>query len=283
VKVWVEAARPRTLPAGIVPVIVGTAATHRLVTWRFLAALVVGASVQVGVNYANDYYDGVKGVDTAARSGPRRATAAGLVTPASMRTAMLIAFGVAGLAGGALAIAVQPLLVLVGAACFAAALGYSGGPRPYASIGLGEVFVFLFFGLVATVGSAYVQDGRITLVALTAALPVGLLAVAILMVNNLRDAEADQTAGKITLAVRMGPRRGRRLYDIFVLAAVLSIGLVAAADHSMWPLLALVAMVPLAARPRRLVAQGALTEALGSTAQLELVAGTALAVGLWLS
>lgn len=281
-KVWVEAARPRTLPAGIVPVIVGTAAAERLIAWRFVAALVVGTSIQVGVNYANDYFDGIKGVDAPGRVGPRRATAAGLVAPPTMKVAMLAAFGVAAVAGAALALTVNPLLLVVGAACFLAALGYSGGPRPYASVGLGEVFVFLFFGLVATVGSAFVQDERITSVAIAAAIPVGLLAVAILVVNNLRDIEADNAAGKITLAVRLGERRTARLYDIIILVALVSLGLVARVDHTAWPWLALL-LLPLVQRARRLVVNRKLGPALVATAQLELAFGVVLAVALWLS
>jgi len=160
VNVWVEAARPPTLPAAIAPVLVGTAAASRLVLWRFAAALVVALGVQVAVNYANDYFDGVRGGDTPQRVGPRRAVASGLVAPARMRAAIAVALGVAAVAGSALSAAVGWELLGVGLACFVAALAYSGGPRPYASSGLGELFVFVFFGLVATVGSAYVHDER---------------------------------------------------------------------------------------------------------------------------
>lgn len=262
--------------------VVGTAAAERLIAFRFVAAVAVGASIQVGVNFANDYFDGIKGVDSPLRVGPRRATAAGIVAPATMKRAMVLAFGVAALAGAALAFAVHPLLLLVGAACFAAALGYSGGPRPYASAALGEVFVFLFFGLVATVGSAYVQDERIVGVAIVAAIPVGLLAVAILVVNNLRDIEADEAAGKITLAVRLGEDRTARLYDIIVLAALLSLGIVALVDHSAWPWFVLL-LLPLVQRARRLVIKRDLMPALGATAQLELAFGLLLAIALWVS
>ena len=283
VNVWIEAARPRTLSAGIVPVVVGAAAAHRLIPWRFVAALVVGASIQVGVNYANDYFDGVKGVDTPARVGPRRATAAGLVAPVRMRTAMLLAFAVAALAGATLALAVEPVLLLVGAACFVAALAYSGGPRPYASVGMGELFVFVFFGLVATVGSAYVQEERIAPVAVAAAVPVGLLAVAILVVNNLRDIGPDATSGKVTLAVRLGEPRTARLYELILLAAAVGVVITAVVDRSGWPLIGLMVLVPAALRARRLVVNRELLHALGATAQLELAVGAALALGLWLS
>ncbi len=283
VNVWIEAARPRTLPAGIVPVVVGTAAAQRLIPWRFCAALMVGTSIQVGVNYANDYFDAVKGVDTPSRVGPRRATAAGLVTPGQMKGAMLLAFGVAGLAGMALSLAVQPLLLLVGAACLIAALTYSGGPRPYASMGLGEVFVFIFFGVVATAGSAYVQDERISSVAMAASVPVGLAAVAILMVNNLRDIEADEGSGKITLAVRLGERRAALFYYFALLATSASLGLVSWVDRSAWPLAAALLVLPLALRAGSLVRRRDLATGLGATAQLELVLGAALALALWLS
>jgi 1,4-dihydroxy-2-naphthoate octaprenyltransferase len=282
----VEAARPKTLSAGVAPVLVGTAAADRFVAWRFAAALVVGVAVQVGVNYANDYFDFVRGVDTPARVGPRRAVAAGLVAPARMRLAMLAAFGVAAVAGLALAAAAGWELLLVGALCFAAAVGYSGGPRPYASAGLGELFVFTFFGLVATVGSAYVQEGRIVAAAVAAAVPVGLLAVAILVVNNLRDIETDAAAGKRTLAARIGDARTRTLYVVLLAVAFASVAAAASAVRSLLPVLAALA-APLAAGPLRVVrgrAQGrGLIPALVGTARLQLVFGVLLALGLALA
>jgi 1,4-dihydroxy-2-naphthoate octaprenyltransferase len=217
VTVWVEAARPRTLPAAIVPVVVGTAAGGVFLPWRFAGALVVSLALQVAVNYANDYFDGVRGVDTPDRVGPRRAVASGLVSPSQMKVAIAIALCVAVVAGVALSVAVGPELLLVGAAAIVAALAYSGGPRPYASAGLGEVFVFLFFGVVATTGTAYVQAEEITALAVVASIPVGLLATAILVVNNLRDIETDAAAGKRTLAVRLGPRGTRRLFTGLIL------------------------------------------------------------------
>jgi len=155
VQVFVEAARPKTLGAGVVPVLVGTAAVHRFIPWRFGAALVAAVAVQVAVNYANDYFDAVRGVDTVARMGPRRVTAAGLVTAAQMRLAIALALAVASVPGLALAAVIGPQVIVVGALSFAAALGYSGGPRPFGAIGLGEVFVFVFFGLVGTVGAIW--------------------------------------------------------------------------------------------------------------------------------
>jgi 1,4-dihydroxy-2-naphthoate polyprenyltransferase len=219
----VEAARPRTLPAAVAPVLVGTAAASRPVgdlAWgRAALALVVALALQVAVNYANDLFDGLRGVDTEARVGPRRAVASGLVTPRRMRAAMVVALAVAALAGLALAWLVGWELLLVGLAAILAALGYSGGPRPYASAGLGEVFVFVFFGLVATAGSAYVQDGSITLVAVLAAVAMGCFATALLVVNNLRDIPTDEAVGKVTLAVRLGEQGTRQLYGGLVLGA----------------------------------------------------------------
>ncbi|MGH8903650.1 MAG: 1,4-dihydroxy-2-naphthoate polyprenyltransferase [Egibacteraceae bacterium] len=283
--VWVEAARPRTLAAAVAPVLVGTAAAQRLSAWRFLGALVVALALQVGVNYANDYYDGVRGIDTAERVGPRRAVAAGLVAPARMRTAMLVAFAVAGVAGVILAAAVGWELLVVGLACFAAAVGYSGGPRPYASAGLGELFVFVCFGLVATVGSAYVQAERVLPVAVAAAVPIGLLITAILVANNARDIATDTVAGKRTLAVRLGRRRTGLLYAVLVAGAFTGLSVIALLTRSLAPLLALAA-VPLAVLPCRLLTspvEGApLLPALAGTARLVLVFAVLLAGSLLL-
>jgi 1,4-dihydroxy-2-naphthoate octaprenyltransferase len=286
VRVWVQAARPRTLPAAIAPVLVGTAAAQTSVWWRFAAALLVALAVQVAVNFANDYFDGVRGVDTAQRVGPRRAVASGDVTPATMKRAIVVALLIAAAGGAALAAAAGWELLAVGALCFVAALGYSGGPRPYASAGLGEVFVFCFFGLVATVGSAYVQDERIVAAAVVAAVPIGLLASAILMVNNLRDIATDAAAGKRTLAVRLGADRSRRAYWAMLAGAFLFVGLVARVVDSPSPLLA-IASLPLVLPLRRHVAGAAspadLIAALGGTGRLELVFAVLLAVGLVLA
>ena len=282
---WVEAARPRTLSAGVAPVLVGTAAADRFIGWRFVAALAVGVSIQIGVNFANDLFDAQRGVDTDARLGPRRAVASGLVSPQRMMVALGLTIAVAAVAGLALALATTLWLLVVGLACFAALLAYSGGPRPYASAGLGEVFVFVFFGLVATIGSAYVQDESISEVAVAAAVPVGLLAVAILVVNNLRDIPTDDAAGKRTLAVRLGEHRTRRLFTI--LAAVVLVGVVVTsiAREDPRPLLGLLCALPLE-RARRTVdrARGTdLVPALGATSAAQLVLGIGLAVGLWTS
>jgi 1,4-dihydroxy-2-naphthoate polyprenyltransferase len=285
-RVWVEAARPRTLPAAFAPVIVGAAAADRFVAWRFAAAALVALSLQVAVNYANDYFDAVGGVDTGARVGPRRAVAAGLVRPEQMRTAMLLAFAVAACTGVLLAAAVGWELLVVGAAAIAAALAYSGGPRPYASAGLGEVFVFVFFGLVATVGTAYVLAERVVAAAVAAAVPVGLLAVAILVANNLRDLRTDRLAGKATLAVRLGDARTRRLYAGLFIAAFGALPLVTVVAGSLLPLLGAAAL-PAAVAPVRAVAGGVdgtdLIPVLAATALVQLLFAALLAAGLALA
>ncbi|MFN2588153.1 MAG: 1,4-dihydroxy-2-naphthoate polyprenyltransferase [Actinomycetota bacterium] len=282
--IWVEAARPRTLPAAVVPVLVGTATAGRVIAWRAAAALVVSVALQVAVNYANDYFDGVRGIDTPERVGPRRVTASGLVRPSRMRIAIGVALAVAAAAGSALAVAVGPELLLVGAASIAAALAYSGGPRPYASAGLGEAFVFVFFGLVATTGSAYVQAGTIPAVTAAVSITVGLLATAILVVNNLRDIGTDEAAGKRTLAVRLGDRGTRRLFAGLLAAAATSLALVAAAaPHPERALALLVLVVPGVALVRDVdAAEGAaLVRCLVRTSLLHLAFGVAAGALLW--
>ena len=288
--VWVEAARPRTLPASAAPVLVGTAAgasSDGLVFWRFVLALLVAVSVQVAVNYANDYFDGVRGIDTVQRAGPRRAVASGLVSPPKMLVAVFAAMALAGIAGIVLAATVSWWLLLIGLGSFIALLGYSGGPKPYASAGLGEVFVFLFFGLVATAGSAYVQHREIPASAWVGGVATGLLAVAILVVNNLRDVPTDAVAGKRTLAVRIGEARTRWLFvSLIGIALVLAAVGVPLASHSAWPVLVLLAL-PLAREPVNAVREGgvgrALIPALGGTGRLELAVALLLAVGLLLA
>ena len=291
--VWVEAARPRTLPAAVVPVAVGTAAASALgaaLRWdRAALALVVALALQVAVNYANDLFDGLAGVDTPDRLGPRRVVAAGLIAPDAMRRGLLAALAVAAVAGAVLALLVDPRLLLVGAAALAAALGYSGGRRPYASRGLGEVAVFVFFGLVATIGSAFVQTGRVDVLAVVAAVPVGLLAVALLMVNNVRDVDTDAAARKRTLAVRLGGRRYGHLYGVLLVLAVLLAGAVAVVAASPAPLLGLGALplVAVTARRARTAARAdgaergpAWIAALEATARTQLAFGLLLTVGL---
>jgi 1,4-dihydroxy-2-naphthoate octaprenyltransferase len=251
-----------------------------VIAWRAAAALVVALAIQVGTNYANDYADGVRGTDDA-RVGPLRLVASGLATPVAVRRAALAAFGVAAVAGLALAVAVGPELLVVGALSIAAGWFYTGGPRPYGYAGLGEVFVFVFFGVVATAGSAYVQTAHLHRLELVAAVPVGLLAVALLVVNNLRDIPGDTAAGKRTLAVRLGDGRTRRLYAGCV--ALTFVGVVAVAFMRPGALLALLA-VPLAVAPVRQVTRGAagreLIPVLGETGRVQLVLGALLAAGI---
>jgi 1,4-dihydroxy-2-naphthoate polyprenyltransferase len=286
-RTWVLGARPRTLVAAVCPVLVGTAvaaAEGRVVAWRALAALVVALALQVGVNYANDYSDGLRGTDTPARLGPTRLTAAGLAAPAAVRRAAAISFAVAAVAGLALAVAVDLRLLLVGAAAIAAAVLYTGGPRPYGYAGFGELAVLVFFGLVATCGSAYVQLERVPVAALAAAVPVGLGAVAILLANNVRDVDGDRLAGKRTLAVRLGPRRARDLFAVVVAAMFAAAALLGLARP---PVLLTLAAVPLAVVPVRLVRTRSdgpgLVAALGATARLQLAVSLLLTAGLWMS
>ncbi|HVL92007.1 MAG TPA: 1,4-dihydroxy-2-naphthoate polyprenyltransferase [Acidimicrobiales bacterium] len=282
---WVIGARPRTLPASVVPVLVGTAvvvaaADGEVVAWRAVAALVVAVAIQVGTNYANDYADGVRGTDDA-RVGPVRLVAAGLASPAAVKRAAFVAFAVAGLAGLALAAVVGPELIVVGAASLAAGWFYTGGPRPYGYAGLGEVFVFTFFGLVATVGSAYVHLERVSGLAVVASVPVGLLATALLVVNNLRDIPTDAASGKRTLAVRVGDPGTRLLYVGCLAGAFSCLLLLAIARPA--ALLALLAL-PLARRPALAIGRGltgpALVPVLVDTGRLQLVFGLLLALGI---
>lgn len=278
---WWEGARPRTLPAAVAPVAVGAG----LGAWaaafdpvRVLLALVVAVALQVGVNYANDYSDGIKGTD-AARVGPVRLVGQGLAAPDRVRVAALLSFAVAAVSGLVLvALTSQWWLLLVGAASIAAAWLYTGGPRPYGYAGLGEVFVFVFFGIVPVVGTAYVQTLTITTVDVVASIGVGLLACAILVTNNLRDIPGDEVVGKRTLAVRLGDRRTRTLYAALVMAAIV-LPLAVAALTSPWVALAVLTGV-LAVRPLRVVVGGArgpaLIPALKQTGVLLLVYGVAL-------
>jgi 1,4-dihydroxy-2-naphthoate polyprenyltransferase len=281
---WVAGARPRTLPAAVVPVAVGTACAvgvTGLVWWRVGAALVVALALQVATNYANDYSDGVKGADTV-RVGPARLVASGAASPGAVKRAALLAFGVAGLAGGALALAVGPELFVVGVLAIAAGWLYTGGPKPYGYYGFGELFVFVFFGVVATAGTTYVLVERLTGLALFASVPVGFLACALLVVNNLRDIPTDAVAGKKTLAVRIGDRRTRWLYTALVTAAYVLLPLFALFGR---PLAAIaLGTVLLARHPVLRVLEGArgldLVPVLGATGRVQLLFGALLAAGL---
>ncbi len=280
---WYAAARPRTLPAAVVPVVVGTAAVAEqdLIWWRAVATLVVSLAIQVGTNFANDLSDGVRGTD-ASRVGPLRLVGSGLATPGQMKRAVFGAFGVAGVVGTAVSIAVGPELFVVGFVSVAAGWLYTGGPRPYGYAGLGEVFVFVFFGVVATVGSAYVQTGDIARLAVVASVPVGLMAVALMVTNNLRDIPGDTVAGKRTLAVRLGDRRTRAFYQACLVGAAATV--VATAALYRWPAAIALVAAPLAVPPLRAVRAGAsgpaLIAVLGATGRVQLAGGLAFAAGL---
>lgn len=271
-------ARPRTLPAAVVPVAVGTAVVvPDVVWWRAVVALVVAVALQVGVNYANDYSDGVRGTD-ANRVGPARLVGGGAVAPALVKRAAFGAFGVAAVAGLALAVVVALWLVAVGLACMVAAWYYTGGRRPYGYAGFGEVFVFVFFGLVATAGTAFVQAEELTWLAVAAAVPVGLMASALLMANNLRDIDQDRASGKRTLAVRLGERRAAWLYTALVLVAIgVASSLSVARPWAPLTLASLSLAMPAVYLARSLVDKAPL---LNQTARLHLVLGALLTVGL---
>lgn len=283
---WIVGARPRTLPAAVVPVAVGAACAvgeggdSGAVWWRVPVAGVVSLALQVGVNYANDYSDGVRGTDDD-RVGPVRLVASGLASPGAVKRAALAAFGVAAVAGLVLAAVTTWWLLLVGIVSILAGWGYTGGPRPYGYLGLGEVFVFVFFGLVATAGTTFVVVERVPWLAVVAGAFVGLLACALLVVNNLRDIPTDRAVGKQTLAVRLGDRGTRWFYAALIGGAFALIAVTA-----LWRPAALVAMLalPAAVRPVRTVLGGAsgaaLIPVLGDTGRLQLLVGALATVGL---
>jgi 1,4-dihydroxy-2-naphthoate octaprenyltransferase len=282
------AARPRTLPAAVAPVLVGTALAIRddeLRVLAFVAALLGAILIQVGTNLSNDYSDARRGADTEDRLGPVRVTAGGLVPPRQVLIATYVTFALAVLVGLYLVAVAGPELLLVGAASILAGVLYTGGPRPYGYEGLGEVFVFTFFGVVAVTGSYYVHAEALPWEAFVLAVPVGLLAAAILVVNNVRDLETDRRAGKRTLAVRLGRERTRALYSAML--AVAYVVLVAlAGELSPWVLLPVLS-VPLALRLVRTVRTHAdgptLNQALAQTGMLQLVFCLLLSAGILLS
>ncbi|MEM8902825.1 MAG: 1,4-dihydroxy-2-naphthoate polyprenyltransferase [Actinomycetota bacterium] len=280
---WLAGSRPKTLPAAVVPVAIGTAAAvgeGGIIWWRAVAALIVSLAIQVATNFANDYSDGVRGTDDD-RVGPLRLTGSGLVEPRRVKYAAIGSFGIAAIAGLALAAAVGWELLVVGAISFVAGWTYTGGPKPYGYLGLGEVFVFVFFGLVATLGSMWVQVERLTAVAWGGAVVAGLLATALLVTNNLRDIPTDAVTGKRTLAVRMGDRATRLLFVGMLVATFVVVAVVAAARP---PAAIALLAAPLAIPPSRVVLRGAtgldLVPVLAATGRLQLVAGLLLAVGL---
>lgn len=281
---WIAGARPRTLPAAVAPVLAGTAVAGYVadvVWWKALLALVVSLALQVGVNYANDYSDGIRGTD-ADRVGPMRLVGSGTATPGAVKRAAFTAFGVAGIAGLVLAASTAWWLVAVGAVCVLAAWYYTGGSKPYGYLGLGEVMVFVFFGLVAVVGTTYVQTQTWEWAALWAAVGVGALACAILVANNLRDIPTDAVVGKRTLAVVLGDARTRAFYVGLVAVAALAAVALAAAT-TWWALLALGFLV-LARRGVAVVRSGAtgpgLIPVLASTGLSGVVWAALAAVGL---
>jgi len=290
VRIWLMAARVRTLPASVAPVLVGTALAgyagvfHAL---RFVAALVAAVFIQVGTNLSNDYSDARRGADTEDRLGPVRVTAGGLVPPNRVLVATYVSFGIAVLAGTYLVIVAGWQLLLVGAASILAGVLYTGGPRPYGYEGLGELFVFLFFGIVAVAGSYFVQVEHLDWEAFALAVPVGLIAAGILVVNNFRDIETDRRAGKRTLAVRLGRERTRRLFAAMIYVAYLLtpvtwvFGPLTAWLFLPWLTLPLAAAVVRTVRNR--TDGPSLNEALARTGMLQLAFCMLLAAGLLLS
>jgi 1,4-dihydroxy-2-naphthoate octaprenyltransferase len=280
---WLAGARPRTLPAAIVPVLAGSAVAAgygKFSAWRAALALFVALALQIGVNYANDYSDGIRGTDEH-RTGPVRLVAGGLATPRQVLAAAGGSLAAACAAGFALTVVTSWWLLLPGAAAVGAAWFYTGGRRPYGYRGYGELSVFAFFGVLAVTGTAYVQMRSLSWLALAAAVPVGLLACALLVVNNLRDIGTDTTAGKRTLAVMLGDQRSRVLYGV---CALVPFGVAIAIAPARPLALLTLAAVPLALAPVRLVASGAsgrwLITALGQTGRVQLAFGALLAIGL---
>ena len=280
---WLAGTRPRTLPAAVVPVLIGTGVAigyGKFSAWRAVLALIVALALQIGVNYANDYSDGIRGSDTH-RVGPTRLVAAGLAPARQVLAAAFACFFCACVAGLVLAIFTSWWLILVGAAAVGAAWFYTGGSHPYGYRGLGEVAVFAFFGLAAVAGTAYVQMATLSWLGLIAAVPAGLLSCALLMINNLRDIGSDTDVGKRTLAVRLGDPRSRTLY----VACLLVPFVIALAVTPARPLTALTLLaLPLVLGPVRAVRSGAagpaLIRALGQTGRLQLAFGAALTIGL---
>ena len=285
---WWLGARPRTLPAAVVPVVIGLAVginetvSPDLTNWaaRVSLALVVSLALQVGVNYANDYSDGVRGTDDT-RTGPVRLVASGRASAEAVRNAALLALLFACVVGLVLAVLTSWWLIALGAVCVAAAWFYTGGPRPYGYAGLGEVFVFVFFGLVATAGTTYVLTEQISTLAVLSGAVSGCLAVALLMVNNIRDVTGDSRSGKRTLAVRLGVNRSKSTFvAVYGIAACFIIG---AATQSLGALLGLVGLLaafPVISTVRSASDPGELVRALGMTARVQIVVGVLYAVGL---
>lgn len=284
-KLWIQGSRPKTLPAAVAPVLVGTAcaklADSQLATWsNSLLALVVSLALQVGVNFANDYSDGVRGTDKN-RVGPLRLVGSGAKSPQLVKRAVFISFGIAAIFGFILAILVSLWLLLVGVLCFLAGWFYTGGKTPYGYLGLGEVFVFIFFGIVATMGTTYVTIQKLTLMSFLGSVVVGCLACALLAVNNLRDINGDAASNKRTLAVRLGAKLAGRFYVFLNLVAALAT--VFAAFFKPTALLGLIGFLAVI-KPIRKVARGAtgseLIEVLATTGRVQIFVALTLSFGL---
>ena len=276
---WILGARPRTLPAAIAPVFVATALAGSDWNWfRAALALKVGVWLQIGVNYANDYSDGVKGSDDN-RIGPTRLVASGLATAAQVKRAAFISFGIASIAGIWLSLLSSPWLMVVGVAAIAAAWGYTGGKNPYGYSGLGEVSVFVFFGLTATIGTFFSQTGRVTALSILCAVPMGALSCAILVVNNIRDRAQDELVGKRTLAVRVGDTKARKGF-----VALLAIAHISALATLLPSSLLTLAVLPLTISLSRAVLSGetgpSLIPLLGKTGNLQMFFGALFALAL---
>jgi 1,4-dihydroxy-2-naphthoate octaprenyltransferase len=288
-RVWWSAVRPATLAASVAPVLAGTAIAVHAGGPRVgagLLALLVGIAMQLGVNFANDYSDHVRGADSPRRVGPVRAASSGLVRPEAVRSAAIAAFGVAASAGLVLSAVTDWRLVLVGVACLLAGWLYTGGPRPYGYLGLGEVFVFLFFGLVATVGTVYVETLRVTPISILTGCALGCLATAILVLNNLRDLDTDIAVGKLTLATRIGRRRTLILLLALVCASFAIPIAIAALNLAAATLVLVLIAIPIAAAPVRVAfgttAAPALVGALKRMASAELAYALLFSLGLLL-
>jgi 1,4-dihydroxy-2-naphthoate octaprenyltransferase len=278
---WILGARPRTLPAAIAPVVVATALVGTDFNWfRAALALKVAVWLQIGVNFANDYSDGVKGTDED-RVGPIRLVGSGLATAKSVKAAAVISFGIASIAGAWLAFLTSPLLIAVGIISIAAAWGYTGGKNPYGYRGLGELSVFLFFGVIATMGTYYAQTEEITLLSFVVSIPMGALSCAILAINNLRDRPKDELVGKLTVAVRIGDRKARFMY-----VALLALAHIAAIATLIPTTLLTLLALPMSLSISRQVLSGIsgkeLIPVLGKTGRLQMIFAILLAVGLWI-
>ena len=276
---WILGARPRTLPAAIAPVVAATALVGADFNWfRAALALKVAVWLQIGVNFANDYSDGVKGTD-ADRVGPTRLVASGMATASAVKVAAIVSFAIASIAGAWLALLTSPWLILIGVVSIAAAWGYTGGKNPYGYKGLGDLSVFLFFGVVATMGTYYAQTEQITLLSFIVSIPMGALSCAILAINNLRDRPKDALVGKLTVAVRIGDRNARLMY-----VALLALAHLAAIATLIPTALLTVLALPMSISISRQVLSGIsgkeLIPVLGRTGKLQMVFSTLLAIGL---